>query len=123
MYQHRLGAARTQQLNPFAGLHAAGVALAFGSDSPVTPLQPWESVRAAARHHTARHRLGARTALEAHLPLSAEIRSGDVADLAAWDAGSLDDALHELLDGGPAPAHVLTMRAGTLIAAEQGATP
>lgn len=115
MYEHRLGLARTQTLNPFAGLHAAGVVLAFGSDSPVTRFAPWESVRAAALHHTQRHRLDALTALEAHLPASAQIHTGDVADLAAWDSGSLDEVLNDLVAGRPAPACVLTMRDGTVI--------
>src|SRR6185436_5235860 len=37
MYVERLGAERGQSLNPFAAMAAAGVVLAFGSDSPVTP--------------------------------------------------------------------------------------
>lgn len=41
MYAQRLGAERARTLNPYAGLLRAGVPLAFGSDSPVTPLDPW----------------------------------------------------------------------------------
>ncbi|NEB82256.1 amidohydrolase family protein, partial [Streptomyces sp. SID14478] len=41
MYADRLGAQRAGTLNPFASLLRAGVPLAFGSDSPVTPLDPW----------------------------------------------------------------------------------
>lgn len=37
MYARRLGAERARTLNPFAALLRAGVPLAFGSDSPVTP--------------------------------------------------------------------------------------
>ncbi|GAA3242031.1 hypothetical protein GCM10020256_65600 [Streptomyces thermocoprophilus] len=37
MYAQRLGAERARTLNPFAALLRAGVPLAFGSDSPVTP--------------------------------------------------------------------------------------
>jgi predicted amidohydrolase YtcJ len=48
MYADRLGAERALGLNRFAELAAAGVPLAFGSDAPVTPLAPWEGVRAAA---------------------------------------------------------------------------
>ncbi len=48
MYAHRLGAERARGLNRFAELAAAGVPLAFGSDAPVTPLDPWGAVRAAA---------------------------------------------------------------------------
>lgn len=37
MYARRLGRERAARLNPFAALLRAGVPLAFGSDSPVTP--------------------------------------------------------------------------------------
>ena len=39
-------------MNPFRDLHLAGVPLAFGSDSPVTPADPWRAVQAAVHHHT-----------------------------------------------------------------------
>ncbi|NED22245.1 amidohydrolase family protein, partial [Streptomyces sp. SID9913] len=57
MYARRLGAERARTLNPFAALLRAGVPLAFGSDSPVTPLDPWGTVRAAAFHRTPEHRV------------------------------------------------------------------
>ncbi|HEY9390749.1 MAG TPA: amidohydrolase family protein [Mycobacteriales bacterium] len=52
MYATRLGATRARGLNPLADYAAAGVPLAFGSDSPVTPLDPWGGIRAAIHHHT-----------------------------------------------------------------------
>ena len=66
MYAQRLGPVRAATLNPFATLSRAGVTMAFGSDSPVTPFDPWGSVRAAARHHVAGQRLTARAAFSAH---------------------------------------------------------
>ncbi|MEU6098190.1 amidohydrolase [Streptomyces sp. NPDC047079] len=66
MYAERLGADRARTLNPFATLLRAGVPLAFGSDSPVTPLEPWGAVRAAAFHRTAEHRISVRAAFTAH---------------------------------------------------------
>jgi predicted amidohydrolase YtcJ len=42
------------------------VVLAFGSDSPVTPLGPWAAVRAAAHHHEESERLTVRAAFNAH---------------------------------------------------------
>ncbi|MGW3206978.1 amidohydrolase [Streptomyces sp. NPDC001135] len=66
MYARRLGAGRARTLNPFAALLRAGVPLAFGSDSPVTPLDPWGAVRAAAFHHTPEHRVSVRAAFTAH---------------------------------------------------------
>jgi predicted amidohydrolase YtcJ len=52
MYVERLGTARAAATNPFAGLADAGVALALGSDAPVTPLDPWGGVHAAVDHRT-----------------------------------------------------------------------
>jgi predicted amidohydrolase YtcJ len=66
MYAQRLGAERAATLNPFAALLRAGVPLALGSDAPVTPLDPWGAVRAAAFHHTAGHRVSVRAAFTAH---------------------------------------------------------
>jgi predicted amidohydrolase YtcJ len=66
MYAQRLGSERAAGLNPFALLVRAGVTLAFGSDSPVTPFDPWATVRAAARHHTPQHRISVRGAFAAH---------------------------------------------------------
>ncbi|MFE3144661.1 amidohydrolase [Streptomyces scopuliridis] len=66
MYAQRLGADRARTLNPYAALLRAGVPLAFGSDSPVTPLDPWGTVRAAAFHRTPEHRVSVRAAFTAH---------------------------------------------------------
>ncbi|MDQ0682510.1 putative amidohydrolase YtcJ [Streptomyces achromogenes] len=88
MYAQRLGEDRARTLNPFAALLRAGVPLAFGSDSPVTPLDPWGTVRAAAFHRTAEHRVSARAAFTAHT------RGG-------WRAVGRDDA-GVLVPGAPA---------------------
>lgn len=63
MYVERLGGQRAAASNPFAALAAAGVALALGSDAPVTPLDPWGGVRAAVG---CTHPLSARAAFAAH---------------------------------------------------------
>jgi predicted amidohydrolase YtcJ len=52
MYAERLGLERAAATNPFADLADAGVALALGSDAPVTPLDPWGGVHAAVDHRT-----------------------------------------------------------------------
>ena len=67
MYAQRLGR-RAVAGSPtrWARCTASGVALAFGSDSPVTPLDPWGTVRAAMRHHNPAHRMSARAAFAAH---------------------------------------------------------
>ncbi|MEV8537083.1 amidohydrolase [Streptomyces sp. NPDC051211] len=88
MYADRLGADRARTLNPFAAMLKAGVPLAFGSDAPVTPLDPWGTVRAAAFHRTAEHRISVRAAFTAHT------RGG-------WRAIGRDDA-GILVPGAPA---------------------
>ncbi|MGW9027418.1 amidohydrolase [Streptomyces sp. NPDC055722] len=88
MYAQRLGVERARTLNPFAALLRTGVPLAFGSDSPVTPLDPWGTVRAAAFHRTPEHRVSVRAAFTAHT------RGG-------WRAIGRDDA-GVLVPGAPA---------------------
>lgn len=88
MYARRLGAGRARTLNPYAALLRAGVPLAFGSDSPVTPLDPWGTVRAAAFHRTPEHRISVRAGFTAHT------RGG-------WRAVGRDDA-GTLVPGAPA---------------------
>ncbi|MFE9206517.1 amidohydrolase [Micromonospora sp. NPDC007230] len=66
MYESRLGLSRSLESNPMGAMHAVGVTLAFGSDSPVTPLDPWGSVRAAAAHHNPVQRMSVRAAFAAH---------------------------------------------------------
>ncbi|MEU1895271.1 amidohydrolase [Streptomyces pristinaespiralis] len=99
MYAQRLGAERARTLNPYAALLRAGVPLAFGSDSPVTPLDPWGTVRAAAFHRTPEHRISVRAAFTAHT------RGG-------WRAVGQDDA-GVLVPG--APADYAVWRTGALI--------
>ncbi|MFD6420192.1 amidohydrolase [Streptomyces sp. NPDC060194] len=88
MYADRLGAERARTLNPYAALLRAGVPLALGSDSPVTPLGPWAAVRAAAFHQVPEHRVSVRAAFTAHT------RGG-------WRATGRDDA-GVLVPGAPA---------------------
>nr|MDT0657634.1 amidohydrolase family protein [Micromonospora sp. DSM 115978] len=66
MYATRLGVARSLASNPMGAMHGVGVALAFGSDSPVTPLDPWGSVRAAVAHANPAVRMNVRAAFAAH---------------------------------------------------------
>ncbi|MCU1603099.1 MAG: amidohydrolase, partial [Frankiales bacterium] len=88
MYVQRLGRDRARAMNPFSALAAAGVALALGSDAPVTPLDPWGTVRAAVRHRTPGSGISARAAFSAHT------RGG-------WRAARRDGA-GELVPGSPA---------------------
>jgi len=101
MYIRRLGAARAAAMNPFAAMARAGVALAFGSDAPVTPADPWAAVQAAAHHRTPGSELSARAAFTAHT------RGGHRA------AGRTDRGIGTVSIG--APAHLAVVNAGALV--------
>jgi predicted amidohydrolase YtcJ len=145
MYARRLGAGRAAALNPFADLAAAGIPLAFGSDSPVTPFDPWGGVRAAMAHHEPDQRISARAAFRAHTrggwraagldhTGAGEIRLGAPAHLALWraehlvvqaadgrvsswstDARSGTPLLPDLGPDAPEPVCVRTVRAGVVL--------
>jgi predicted amidohydrolase YtcJ len=66
MYETRLGSQRAWSANPWGSMLSQGVGLALGSDSPVTPFDPWGTVRAAVGHHDPAQRLDVATALAAH---------------------------------------------------------
>lgn len=98
MYATRLGVERAAMLNPFAAFASHGVALAFGSDAPVTPLDPWGGVRAAAYHHTGGFGLSPRAAFLAATrggyraagdDDSGVLAVGAPATFAVWDATPL----------------------------------
>jgi predicted amidohydrolase YtcJ len=90
MYARRLGLGRGVKLNPFALLASQGVPIAFGSDSPVTGLNPWATVRAATRHRTPGSAVSARAAFAA-------------ATRGAWRAGGARDGITgTLVPGAPA---------------------
>lgn len=90
MYAQRLGPQRASQLNPLALLASQGVPLAFGSDTPVTSMNPWESVRAATRHQNPAHAVSTRAAFAA-------------ATRGAWRAGGVRDGVTgTLVPGAPA---------------------
>lgn len=103
MYAARLGAERAAALNPFAAMAAAGIALAIGSDAPVTPLDPWSAVRAAANHRTPGHSLSPRAAFAA-------------ATRGAWRAGGVRDGIAGTLVPG-APASYAVWDADQLVVA------
>jgi len=105
MYAQRLGAKRAATLNPFATLAAAGVTLALGSDTPVTPIEPWEIVRAAVAHRTDGFGISARAAF------TALTRGG-------WRAAGTNDGLTGTLAPG-APATYAVWRVGELVGPAQ----
>jgi predicted amidohydrolase YtcJ len=99
LYEKRLGE-RSRTMNPFASLYSAGVPVCFGSDSPVTPLRPWSSVRACLEHHNDEERISARAAFLGHTragwraarypnPMAGQLVPGAPASFAVWEAEEL----------------------------------
>lgn len=98
MYAQRLGADRALAMNPLASFARAGVPLALGSDSPVTPFDPWGWVAAAAFHTNPTHRISARAAFTAATrgghraaghDTAGVLVPGAPATLAVWDVTDL----------------------------------
>ena len=130
MYAARLGD-RWRVTNPLLDLEMAPVRLAFGSDSPVTPLGPWAAVRAAAHHRNAAQRLPVGLAFRAHTRGGAfaahddeggSLRVGARADLTVWETpGGLVDGLPDLTPGTELPRLLRTVSAGRTIHREEAA--
>jgi predicted amidohydrolase YtcJ len=139
MYAKRLGPQRALAMNPFGSMAAAGVSLAFGSDTPVTPLAPWAAVRAAAFHHVPEQRLSPLAAFAAHTvggwraarrdPAihaghaghAGLLLPGSVATFAVWQAGPLGlDGLPDLRPDRPLPVCRATVVGGRQIWGEEG---
>lgn len=106
LYQQRLGT-RSTGMNAFASFYSAGVPITFGSDSPVTPLRPWASVRACLEHHTGDQRISARAAFLGHTragwraakyhnPMAGQLVPGAPATFAVWD---VEELMVQVADG------------------------
>lgn len=106
LYQQRLGSRRSG-MNPFASLYAAGVPICFGTDSPVTPLRPWSSVRACLQHNNPEERISARAAFLGHTragwraaryrnPMAGQLVPGAPASFAVWE---VEELMVQVADG------------------------
>lgn len=100
MYAQRLGIARAATVKPVAQFYGAGVPVFFGSDAPVTSLNPWATVRAALNHSEPGSRISARAAFIAHTRagwraakepnfLQGQLAAGAPASFAVWDVEEL----------------------------------
>lgn len=106
LYGKRLGE-RSKAMNPFASFYSAGVPVCFGSDSPVTPLRPWQSVRACLQHHNEDERISARAAFLGHTragwraakyanPMAGQLVPGAPASFAVWE---VEELMVQVADG------------------------
>ncbi|CAB4849976.1 unannotated protein [freshwater metagenome] len=123
MYADRLGLDRGAELNPFAALVASQVELVLGSDSPVTAMDPWGSIRAAVGHRTPAHAIDVRTAFDAHTRAgfgvvgdtsSGVLAVGATATFAIWHRDDFDTATRwPILIGDYSPSCMGTVRNGS----------
>ncbi|MDR6685061.1 putative amidohydrolase YtcJ [Arthrobacter sp. 1088] len=99
LYEQRLGG-RSKAMNTLAAFYASGVPITFGSDSPVTPLSPWSSIRACLEHSNLDQRISARAAFLGHTragwratkhrnPLMGQLVPGAPASFAVWEVEEL----------------------------------
>ena len=131
LYRRRLGGTRAGAMNPFRAIAQAGVTLAFGSDSPVTPLDPWAGVRAAAWHQTPSQRIPVEAAFAAHTrggwraagENAGWLAPGMPATYAVWDApgGLTDSGFPDLHPDLPLPTCAATVVDGGTVYARDGA--
>lgn len=126
MYAARLGE-RWRQTSPFSKM----AHLAFGSDSPVTPLGPWAAIQAAAHPHQREHALSVAAGFRAHTSGgwdAAGLAAGDLsigapAHLAVWDTPARGPGfLPDLTPGAPLPVLRRLVAAGrTIHLSDEGA--
>jgi predicted amidohydrolase YtcJ len=119
LYAERLGPVRGPGLNPFGDLHRSGVPLFLGSDTPVTPYDPWGAIRACVEHHDPAQRVDVRTALGWH---AGSLLPGRVASYAVWAVSETgDDGLPRLGRDEPDPECLLTVVRGQVAYQREGA--
>jgi predicted amidohydrolase YtcJ len=95
MYEARLGPERARRMNPYRAFADRGIGVAFGSDTNVTPMDPWAAVHAAEHRRHVEHAvsrleavsmqtLGGRSAARQERFVGV-VRAGQRADLAAFE--------------------------------------
>lgn len=129
MYATRLGVERAMASNPFGSLAGVGVPLALGSDSPVTPLDPWGGVAAAVNHRNPVQGLSPTAAFAAHTrggwralgdDEAGVLVPGSPATLAVWDR--TEAGLPDLTEEARPPQCLRTVADGEIIFDEENDT-
>lgn len=104
-YARRLGPARVAGLSPYADLVGAGIPVAFGSGSPMGPVEPWAAVRAAAVRQEPSQRLSPQAAFLAHT-------------VGGWSAAGRTGC-GEVIPGAPASFAVWRLPSGRVVGTER----
>ncbi|NJC22375.1 hypothetical protein BJ994_001451 [Arthrobacter pigmenti] len=100
LYEQRLGSARYRPMNRVGSMLGQGIPVCLGSDSPVTRVSPWQSIRASINHFSPAERISARAAFIAHTragwraagaghPLLGQLVPGAPASYAIWEVDEL----------------------------------
>jgi predicted amidohydrolase YtcJ len=90
MYARRIGARRAAEMNRFGSMLRAGLVIGAGSDSTVTPLDPFLQMASLRAHHRREERLGAEEALAAHT-LGAHALAGNESTRGSIEPGKAAD--------------------------------
>ncbi|HEX2058139.1 MAG TPA: amidohydrolase family protein [Actinomycetota bacterium] len=107
LYARRIGAERALGMNRFGTMASGGLGLGAGSDSTVTPLDPFLQMASLREHHVEAERVDPATALAMHTvgsrelagdPSAGVIAAGRRADLVLVDRDPLSVSVDELLE-------------------------
>jgi predicted amidohydrolase YtcJ len=140
MYAARLAPERAGAMNPFATMAAAGLQLALGSDSPVTPFAPWQAIRECVHRHDPAQRISAESAFVAHtaggwraagIDDRGFLGTGQPASFALWSTGPITPepgsrarprvCLPDLSPGAALPTSLRTVIRGRAVFDREGA--
>lgn len=107
LYSRRLGWERASDMNRFGSMHGAGLMMAAGSDSTVTPMDPFLQMYSLRNHHLEDERLSPQVALElntvgparinGHEDVKGDLDGGLLADLAWLDRDPITCSTEDLL--------------------------
>lgn len=108
LYARRIGWERAALMNRFDAMLEAGMWVGAGSDSTVTPLDPFLQIASLRAHHVEEQSVGSTQALRLHTmgarrlgpahELSGTLEPGAPAELALLDRDPVESSVEELLD-------------------------
>ena len=118
-------------MNPFATMQAAGLGLALGSDTPVTPFAPWAAIRDCVNHHEPSQQISLESAFRAHtrggwhaagIDDCGYLGIGQPASFALWSAGLTPAGQPDLSPGAALPSNLRTVIRGRTVFDLEGAS-